>query len=186
MYRSWINRRSWFRFMAVVLFSVYVCWMLCLWVFTPGYAFVVMLCVWFHVLRLKSGRKSERVSIVSLIEPENSCKECSRICPQGVRWQKGSGRGNVCSLRFEGAVRHSAVQGVHRPGERSQGCEPERKSEWVSIISLIEPEDSCKECSQICPQGVRWQKGSIRDIFCSHFLKGAVRHSVMKGVRRPS
>jgi hypothetical protein len=31
----------------------------------------------------------------------------------------------------------------------------ERKSEWVSIVSLSEPEDSYKECSWICPQGVR-------------------------------
>ena len=36
-----------------------------------------------------------------------------------------------------------------------------------------------------CQQGVRWQKGSIRDRFCSHFLKGAVRHSAVQGVRRP-
>ena len=35
-----------------------------------------------------------------------------------------------------------------------------------------------------CLQGVRWQKGSIRDNFCSHFLEGAVKHSVVQGVRR--
>jgi hypothetical protein len=36
-----------------------------------------------------------------------------------------------------------------------------------------------------CPQGVRRQKGSIRDSFCSKFLEGAVRHSAVQGVRRP-
>jgi hypothetical protein len=32
----------------------------------------------------------------------------------------------------------------------------ERETEWVSIVSLSESGDSCKECSWIHPQRVRW------------------------------
>jgi hypothetical protein len=47
--------------------------------FASYHAFAFICCVCDFMVELKSERKSEWVSIVSLSEPEDSCKECSRI-----------------------------------------------------------------------------------------------------------
>ena len=62
----------------------------------------------------------------------------------------------------------------------------EGKEKLVSIVSLFWTREFLQGVQSNCLQGVHWQKGSIRDNFCSHFLRGEVRHSAMQGVCRPS
>ena len=73
----WINRgnldsNSWFVLFLCVL-------MLCSWMVASCHTFDFICCVCDFMVELKSKRVSEWVSIVSLIEPEDSCKECSRM-----------------------------------------------------------------------------------------------------------
>jgi hypothetical protein len=49
------------------------------------HAFALICCVCDFIVKLKSERVKQLVSIVSLFEPGDSCIECSGICPQGVR-----------------------------------------------------------------------------------------------------
>jgi hypothetical protein len=58
--------------------------MICSWMFISCYTLAFICCVCDFMVKLKSEGKKELVSIVSLIGPEDSCKECSRICRQGV------------------------------------------------------------------------------------------------------
>ena len=86
MYRYWINRRKlWFKSMVMCLFSVY--WYSAHECFLSCDAFALyLLCMWFHVSKMKSEREREWGSIVSLSEPGDSCIDCSWIHPHRVCW----------------------------------------------------------------------------------------------------
>ena len=103
------------------------------------YAFALyMLCMWFHVSKLKSEREGEWGSIISLSEPGDSCKECCWIHSQGVRWWRLSSL-NLILVHSEEEI------GLLKPGKecagwrRSLSCKPKQR----------EVEDCCyRKCTE--------------------------------------
>jgi len=88
------------------------------------YAFAwYMLCMRFRFVRLNSEEKREGVSIVSLSETGDSCKECSWIHLQGVRWWR------LSSLTF--VLIHLEVEVGCWSHARSAQAEEE-----VSVVNL--------------------------------------------------
>ena len=138
MYRYWINRRKlWFKSMVMCLFSV--CWCCAHECLFSCYAFALyMLCMRFHVSELKSEREREWGSFVSLSEPGDSCKVCSRIHPQGVCWWRLSSLTSVLT--------HPEVEVGCWSHARSAQAEEE-----VSVVNLRRKEIKdcyCRSCTE--------------------------------------